>query len=113
MDITTVDEFIAAASVEAQSLLLKLRKIIKTSLPNVIESIGYKVPQYNYQGKKIGISVAKSHVTIGFEFGIISDSIRNRLESGGYKLGLQTIQIKFKQDIPEDEIVEILNILLK
>ena len=56
----------------------------------------------------MGLSVAKAHVTIGFDFGVMSDTVRKELEQKKYKLGLQTLQIKFDQNIPYIELQQIL-----
>lgn len=102
-----VDAFIANANDEAQPILKALRKKMKTFFPGIEEKIGYGVPQYKFDNRTIGMSVAKKHVTLGFDYGILTDEIRSRLEGKGYKLGLQTMQIKFHQEIPEDEIEEL------
>jgi len=75
----------------------------------VVEEIGYGVPQYKIERKRVGLSVAKAHVTIGFDYGLISDFIRKELERKKYKLGLQTLQINFNQDVPITELQKILN----
>lgn len=110
---TNVDEFISGSVTAAQPLLVGLRKMIKDTFPEVEEKIGYGVPQYKYKRASLGMSVAKKHVTLGFDYGTISDEMRTRLEEKGYKLGLQTLQIKFGQDIPQEEILNIFDIIRK
>lgn len=99
-----VDDFIENSMEEAKPPLIKLREMIKIAFPGVEEKIGYGVPQYKYNKSSIGMSVAKKHVTIGFDYGMITDEIRTELESKGYKLGLQTLQIKFNEEIPSVEL---------
>lgn len=108
-----VDEFISGSATEAQSILVELRKMIKDTFPDIEEKIGYGVPQYKYKRASLGISVAKKHVTLGFDYGTISDEMRKHLEEKGYKLGLQTLQIKYSQVIPKDEIQDIFEEIMK
>ena len=75
-----VDEFIEKSSLEAQSILKNLREMFIETLPNVEEKIDYGVPQYKLGKKSFGLSVAKTHITIDFDFGMTPDSIRERLE---------------------------------
>lgn len=102
-----VNEFISNSVEEAQPILTELRNMIKASFPEIEEKIGYGVPQYKLKSISIGMSVAKKHVTLGLDYGAISDEMRKQLEEKGYKLGLQTMQIKFTQDFPKAEIQNI------
>lgn len=99
-----VDVFIANAAPEAQPVLAELREMIKKAFPGITEKIGYNVPQYKIEGITFGMSAAKKHVTLGFDYGAVSDEMRKRLESKGYQLGLQTLQIKFTQKVPREEL---------
>ncbi len=107
-----VEEFIANSAIEARERLTELRATIKRAFPDIEEKIGYGVPQYKLKNMNLGMSVAKKHVTLGFDFGAIPDEIRKQLEEKGYKLGLQTLQIKFTQDIPHTEIQQIFDGIL-
>jgi uncharacterized protein YdhG (YjbR/CyaY superfamily) len=108
-----VDDFIENAVTEAQPILREFRKMIMDTFPEVEEKIGYGVPQYKYRNNSLGMSVAKKHVTLGFDYATISDEMRKQLEEKGYKLGLQTMQIKFGQVIPKDEILDIFNKIIQ
>lgn len=107
-----VDQFIADSAAAAQPILTALRELIMASFPDIDEKIGYGVPQYKWGKVHLGLSVAKAHVTVGFDYGAIAQEMRIRLEAKGYKLGLQTLQIKFTQPIPREELREIFSGLL-
>lgn len=108
----SVEEFIENSSIESQPILNELRAIVKFVFPDIEEKIGYGVLQYKYKNTNLGMSIAKKHVTLGFDFGVISDEVRKQLEKQGYKLGLQTLQIKFTQDIPRVEIQKLFDTII-
>lgn len=46
-DITTVDQYIAAAPAERQVILKTVRQTIKAVLPEAVEKISYQMPTYH------------------------------------------------------------------
>lgn len=108
-----VDEFIANAIAEAQPILEELRKMIKSSFPDIEEKIGYGVPQYKYKNLTLGMSVASKHVTLGFDYDAISYKTREHLEEKGYKMGLQTMQIKIGKDFPREDMQNVFNEIMQ
>jgi uncharacterized protein YdhG (YjbR/CyaY superfamily) len=102
-----VDSYIANASVEARPHLKELRKIVKSTIPGVGESISWGVPFYKYHGLLAGFSYFKAHVGFGFAFALLKKD-REALEKKGYTTGSKTIQIRFDQKIPVAEIKQIL-----
>ncbi len=103
-----VDAYIASSSEEARDHLKELRKIIKSTIPEAVESISWGVPFYKYHGLLAGFSVFKNHVTLGLAF-VLESKDREVLEKKGYATGIKTIQIKFDQKVPSVEIKIILN----
>lgn len=109
----SVDAYIEAAPKEAQVILNKLREIVKETVPEAEEMISYNVPFYKYYGQFVGFSVSKKHVSFGFSIGVLTEEERKHLEGKGYKLGKQTMQIQFGQEIPEDAIKGIIEKMLR
>lgn len=109
----SVDAYIADSVQEAQPILIKLRSIIKKSIPEVEEKVWYNVPFYFYHGELAGLSVSAKHVTFGFGANVLPDELRKKLESEGYKLGKGTMQIKFTQKVPIAAITAILQMKAK
>lgn len=103
-----VDAYIASVDKQARPLLESLRAILKTTIPEVEESISYNVPMYTYYGIVAGLAVYKNHISVGFGEGILLDKDRTALEEKGYILGKGTLQIKFDQEIPTAMIKKIL-----
>tara|TARA_R110000868_G_scaffold59941_2_gene183792 strand:+ start:47999 stop:48388 length:390 start_codon:yes stop_codon:yes gene_type:complete len=102
----TVDEFIQIAPLEAQGLMVQLKKLIETTAPEAIGGISWNVPIYKYHGILVGFSLAKKHLSVGVDS--IPDDVRKSLEEKGYKTGKKTIQIKFDQKIPTREIKQLI-----
>lgn len=102
----TVDEYITNSSEESQSIMNKLRKIIKSTVPEAEERIAWNVPNYKLNGVLAGFAVYSKHVSLGFSEGGLSDDERNLFEQKGHKTGKGTVQIKFNQEVPE-KIIEL------
>ena len=103
-----VDTYIANSSKESQQKLEEIRKLIKTTIPEVEEKIWYGVPFYNYHGEFVGFAAYKNHVSFGFGNDVLQNEDREILEKQGYKTGKGTIQIKYDQEIPITIIKKIL-----
>ena len=102
----TVDEFINASPEESQGIMLKLKKLIEATEPNAESGISWNVPIYKYNGILAGFSLAKKHVSFGIDS--LTTKARNILEEKGYKTGEKTIQIKFDQNVPSEEIEQLI-----
>lgn len=103
-----VDSYIASSGREARPILNELRKIIKSTIPNVEEKISWGVPFYRYHGALGGYAVYKNHVSFGCGGSDLQNKDREMLEKKGYKTGKKTIQIKFGQKVPTAAIKQIL-----
>lgn len=102
----TVDSYIASANSEAQSIMKKLREIIRSTVPEAEEGISWNVPIYKYHGILAGYDVAKSHVSFGID--ALSEEDRDILDKAGFKTGKKTVKIKFSQTVPAAVIKKLL-----
>lgn len=102
-----VDSYIAISSEVARPHLKELRKIIKSTIPEAEEKIAWGVPFYKYHGLLGGFSVFKNHVTFGLAF-VFESKDREILGKKGYVTGKKTVQIRFDQKVPTEEIKKIL-----
>jgi len=102
-----VDSYITIAAQESRPVMEELRKIIKSTVPKVEESISWGVPFYRYEGLLCGFSVFKKHITFGLAF-VFEEEVRKALEEKGYATGKKTVQIKFEQKVPATIIKEML-----
>lgn len=60
----TIDEYIADFSPEVQSILKKIRLMIKRAAPNAHEKISYKIPAFALDGILIYFAAFKKHIAI-------------------------------------------------
>ena len=102
-----VDSYIANSSRETRQILEELRKIIKTTIPNVEEKINWGFPFYKYNGTYAHFAAYKHHIALGFGSDLLNKD-REILEKNGYATGQKRIQIKFDQKVPATEIKQIL-----
>lgn len=93
-----VDSYIANSNAQARAIMVELRKMIRSIIPEAEEVISWNVPIYKYHGILAGFSVAKQHVSLGLDTLQVKD--RETLEEKGYKTGKKTVQIKFGQKVP-------------
>ena len=59
--IKSVDNYIAASPKWARDTLKELRKVIKNAAPKAKESISYKIPYYNQDGRLAYFAAFKNH----------------------------------------------------
>lgn len=102
--ITSVEAYIKNAHEVAQPILKSIRTIITTTIPEAEERIAWNVPNYRLNGVITGFAVYSKHVSLGFSEGGLSKEEKSMFESKGYKTGKGTVQIKFDQQVPADEI---------
>jgi uncharacterized protein YdhG (YjbR/CyaY superfamily) len=102
-----INDYISKQAEEARPILKELRKIIRSTIPNVQEEILWGYPFFKYHGILAGITAYKNHVSFQ-----VADSLggedRKTLEEKGYSLGEKRIQIKFYQKVPSTVIKQIL-----
>lgn len=101
-----VDEFVAEASAEARALLENLRKVIKSAVPDVEETMGYGKPYYKHHGWACGITLYTKHLGVEIWDGL-SDADRKELEAAGYKTGSKNFQIQYDQAVPTDLLTKL------
>lgn len=104
-----VDSYIANSGIEARPHLKALRKIIKSTIPEVEEKINWGVPWYRYHGMLAGFAAYKNHVSFGPVWSVVlQGKDRKELLEKGYKIGKKIIQIRFDQKVPATEIKQML-----
>ena len=61
-----VDAYIAKAPGFAKPILTHLRAKIHEAVPDVVETIKWSVPAFDYQGPMAGVAAFKAHIRFGF-----------------------------------------------
>lgn len=106
-----IDEYINASPKQAREVMVILKNVIEATEPRAEGGISWNVPIYKYHGVLAGFSLAKKHISFGIDS--LTTEIRDILEKKGYKTGKKTIQIKFDQEVPLEEIKRLISLQVK
>lgn len=91
-----VPAYIATAPTETRAQLRELRKLVKTAVPNAVESIGYGMPYYKYNGRPLaGFAAFKEHVSV---FGMPIHEFK--AETKPYLASKGTLRFPIGDDLP-------------
>jgi uncharacterized protein YdhG (YjbR/CyaY superfamily) len=58
----TIDEYIAAFSPEIQAILKKIRTTVHETVPDAVERISYRMPNFSLNGSLVYFAAFKSHI---------------------------------------------------
>jgi len=61
-----IDSYIRRAAPFAQPILMRIRKVVHTALPDVEETLKWRHPTFMYKGMLGGFAAFKQHATLGF-----------------------------------------------
>ena len=100
---TTVDEYIAAQSAEAQPRLNELRAIFRAALPEAAEVISYGLPTYKLGAGFASFGAAKRHCAV---YG--SSTVALTEELRGYRQSKGTVRFPLDQPIPAELVTRLL-----
>jgi hypothetical protein len=80
-----VDAYIAKAKPFAQPILKRIRQAVHAGCPDVVETIKWSVPAFEYKGPMCGMAAFKAHCLMGFWKGALVKSMpKDRVtQSGG------------------------------
>ena len=101
-EITTVDEYIAAAPPERQATLRRLRSLIRSTVPEANERIEYGMPSYEYHGLFCGFAAQKRYSSFYLLHGAVVDAHRPLL--AGLDVGKGCIRFKRDEQLPDETV---------
>ena len=94
-----------------QSIMLYVRSVILTVLPEAIERYSYKIPFYNI-GKKpmlyLNILKGTNYVDVAFVQGVLLENQYPILKDNNNRKQVRSIQVKSLEDFDELEFIELL-----
>src|SRR6187397_2319372 len=61
-----IDAYIARAKPFAQPILKRIRQAVHAGCPDVVETIKWSVPAFEYKGPMCGMAAFKAHCLLGF-----------------------------------------------
>lgn len=97
-----VDAYIAAAAPFAQPILKRLRKIVHAGCLDVVETMKWSMPHFDYKGGLCGMAAFKAHCSFGFWkasliFGADAEAEREAMGNFG--------RITALSDLPSDKVL--------
>jgi uncharacterized protein YdhG (YjbR/CyaY superfamily) len=104
--INSVEEYIELFAAEVQLTLNKIREIVLTIVPEVVESISYGMPAYKLNKKPlIYFAAFKNHIGL---YATPDGHKAFEKELAGYKQGKGSVQFPLNQEMPYSLIEEII-----
>jgi uncharacterized protein YdhG (YjbR/CyaY superfamily) len=106
-----IDDYLAKVNEPQKSALVRVRRIISEAAPGAVETIGYGMPVFKYNGKYlIGFAAFKNHMSI-FPGGNPVATTMAKLAK--FKTSKGTIQFTIENPIPDELLIEIVSECLK
>ena len=100
---TIVEEYLSNITPAQRDEYGRLKKIVKSLIPDIEETISYGIPTFKHKGKYVLYYGAfKDHVSI-FPGGNV-ETLKDKL--GKYKISKGTIQYDEKDPVPEEIVKE-------
>jgi len=103
-----VDAYIKKAPPFAQPLLTHIRKVVHAAVPEVVETMKWSTPHFDYKGMFCGVAAFKEHVAFGFWKSAL---LKEHLPGPGMSAAGQFGKIESLKDLPSDkELTRIIKI---
>lgn len=107
----TVDAYVAALGPEQQTIVARLRLLVKSAAPRASETFKWAQPVYESNGPFAYVKAHRSHVTLGFWRGVELSGDSGLLETSGSKMA--HLKIRTIDDIPESDILRLVRQAVK
>ncbi len=94
-----VDAYLAALPDDVRETLEAMRRVIKAEVPDVTESISYRMPTFKYRGRSlVYLGAAKNHCGV---YGMSSVIAAHADDLAKYHVSKGTIQVPIGEPLPE------------
>ena len=101
---TTVDDLLDGLQTAQREIVVKMRKVVRKTLPDALESVKWGQPVYSLRGKNIiCFMMYDDHVNYGLFMGA---RLRSRRLEGTGK-GLRHLKLYKKEDVDEQILAEL------
>jgi uncharacterized protein YdeI (YjbR/CyaY-like superfamily) len=95
-----IDAYIAKAQPFAKPILKRIRQAVHAGCPEVVETIKWSVPAFEYKGPMCGMAAFKAHCLMGFWKGTLVKSMpKDRVTQAGGGWG----RFESVDDLPDDK----------
>ncbi|MFX1479425.1 MAG: iron chaperone [Promethearchaeota archaeon] len=106
----TIDDYISKFPENIQEILIKLRKIISKTAPEVKEAMSYQIPTFKLNGNLVHFAAYKNH--IGF-YPTPSAIEAFKDELSPYEISKGSIRFPLNKPIPYDLVKKIVEFRVK
>jgi len=106
----TVDEYIAACSPEARSILRRVRRVVREAAPDAEETISYRMPALRQNGILVYYAAFKHHIGL---YPPVSGDARIEKAAAPYAGEKGNLRFPLDEPIPYDLISRITKLRLK
>jgi len=100
-----VDAYIAKSAAFARPILTKLRKMFHQACPNVVETMKWSFPHFDYKGMMGSMAAFKQHVSFGFWKGKLLDDPHQLFTGVGNATSMNALRLTDIADLPADKIL--------
>lgn len=107
---TTVDDYIAACAPKAQTVLRKIRRLVKQTAPDAQEVISYRMPAFKQNGILLYYAAFKQHIGL---FPPVSGDARLQKAVAKYAGPKGNLRLPLDEPIPYDLITRIVEMRVK
>lgn len=107
---TTVDDYIAACAPKAQTVLRKIRRLVKQAAPDAEEVISYRMPAFKQNGVLLYYAAFKEHIGL---FPPVTGDARLQKAVAKYAGPKGNLRLPLDEPIPYDLITRIVEIRVK
>jgi len=95
----SVDEYLANIPEEERAALEKLRKTIKSIVPDAVEVISYRIPVFRYKGRPlVGFGAARNHCSFFVMSSTVIPAFKEKLKS--YDTAKGTVHFPANKPLP-------------
>ena len=95
-----VDAYIAKAPAYAKPILARLRQVVHTAIPEIVEGTKWSSPHFDYKGIFCSMSAFKQHAMFGFW---LEKALRESLSATDGKALAGLHHIESVDDLPDDK----------
>jgi uncharacterized protein YdhG (YjbR/CyaY superfamily) len=106
----TIDEYISSFPVETQVILENIRQTIHKAAPDAVETISYKIPTFDLNGKHLVFFAGWKHHISLYPLPAGDEAFQQQIAR--YKRVKSTVQFPFNKPIPYDLVEKIVSLLI-
>jgi uncharacterized protein YdhG (YjbR/CyaY superfamily) len=106
----TIDEYINSFPVETQVILENIRQAIHKAAPDAVETISYKIPTFDLNGKHLVFFAGWKHHISLYPLPAGDEAFQQQIAR--YKRVKSTVQFPLNKPIPYDLVEKIVSLLI-